>query len=65
MEYSILNIVLVASFSFVSVALGVKWLSETFIEYALAQRGLQMAKLNKQELERLLKEAEEDDDIIG
>jgi len=64
MELNILNIILVSSFGFLSVALGVKWISETIIEYALARQGLQMQKLSAQEFERLTREAAEDDDTF-
>mgnify|MGYP003109298719 FL=1 len=61
MECTQLNIVLVASFAFVSVALGVKWISQTLIEYALAQQGLQMSKLTQEDIDRMFKEDEDED----
>jgi len=60
MECTQLNIVLVASFAFVSVALGVKWISQTLIEYALAQQGLQMSKLTQEDIDRMFKEDEDE-----
>lgn len=45
------------AFIFVSFALGIKWLTQTLIEYALAKRGIQMMRLSKEQLEEL-----EDDD---
>ncbi len=61
MECTQLNIVLVASFAFVSIALGVKWISQTLIEYALAQQGLQMSKLTQEDIDRMFKEDEDED----
>ena len=40
MEISILNIILVTSFAFVSVALGVRWLGQTYIDWKLAKIGM-------------------------
>tara|TARA_X000001382_G_scaffold56670_1_gene38801 strand:+ start:1998 stop:2183 length:186 start_codon:yes stop_codon:yes gene_type:complete len=60
MECTQLNIILVASFAFVSVALGVKWISQTLIEYALAQQGLQMSKLTQEDIDRMFKEDEDE-----
>lgn len=45
------------SFIFVSVALGIKWISQTLLEYALAKHGIQMMRISKEQLEEL-----EDDD---
>ncbi len=44
MEFTLLNIVFVFSFFFVSVALGIKWLGETIIQIILARQGLEMVK---------------------
>jgi hypothetical protein len=44
MEINILNIILVTSFAFLSVALGVKWAIESVIDYKMAQYGLRMLK---------------------
>mgnify|MGYP003138721832 FL=1 len=60
MECTQLNIVLVGSFAFVSVALGVKWISQTLIEYALAQQGLQMSKFTQEDIDRMFKEDEDE-----
>ena len=60
MECTQLNIVLVASFAFVSVALGVKWISQTLIEYALAQQGLQMSRFTQEDIDRMFKEDEDE-----
>ena len=60
MECTQLNIILVVSFAFVSVALGVKWISQTLIEYALAQQGLQMSKFTQEDIDRMLKEDEDE-----
>ena len=54
MEYNFLNVLMVLSFTFVSVALGVKWISETLVEYALARQGLQMAKLNAEQMKKFM-----------
>ena len=64
MECSTLNIILVVSFAFVSVALGVKWATETFINYALAKQGMQMQVLTQEEFRRMMEE-DEDDDSTG
>jgi hypothetical protein len=40
MDINILNIILVASFGFVSVALGVRWLGQTYIDWKLAKLGM-------------------------
>lgn len=47
------------AFIFVSVALGIKWISQTLIEYGLAKHGIEMmrVKMSKEEYEEL-----EDDD---
>tara|TARA_B100000965_G_C19602918_1_gene764014 strand:+ start:13185 stop:13370 length:186 start_codon:yes stop_codon:yes gene_type:complete len=60
MECTQLNIILVVSFAFVSVALGVKWISQTLIEYALAQQGLQMSKFTQEDIDRMFKEDEDE-----
>ena len=59
MEYNILNIALVVSFSFVSVALGVKWIGEALIDYRMSQVGYIMSKLSKEELKEVLGENDE------
>jgi hypothetical protein len=60
MEYNILNILLVLSFSFVSIALGVRWIAQTIIEYKLARFGLMMERLDKKEFERMMEDKHED-----
>lgn len=45
------------AFIFVSVALGIRWISQTLIEYGLAKHGIEMMRVSKQQLEEL-----EDDD---
>ena len=40
MDINILNIILVTSFAFVSVALGVRWLGQTYIDWKLAKLGM-------------------------
>ena len=60
MEYNILNILLVLSFSFVSISLGVRWIAQTIIEYKLARFGLMMERLDKKEFERMMEDKHED-----
>ena len=60
MECNTLNIILVASFAVVSVALGVKWVSETLIQYALAKQGMRMELLSEEQVRQMMEE--EDDD---
>lgn len=62
MEYNILNITLVVSFAFVSVALGVKWLGQALIEYRLAKLGLMMERLDQNKFNTLLREEEDDEE---
>ena len=59
MECSTLNVILVSSFGFVSIALGVKWISETLIHYALAKQGMQMQIMTEEDLKKMM---EGDDD---
>lgn len=59
MEGTTLNMILVFSFLFVSVALGVKWIGEIIIQIILSRKGLEM---QKEELNRLFEALEEDDD---
>ena len=44
MEGTTLNMILVFSFLFVSVALGVKWIGEIIIQIILSRQGLEMQK---------------------
>lgn len=55
MEGTTLNMILVFSFLFVSVALGVKWLGEIIIKIVLC-------KQEKEQLEKIFAALEEDDD---
>ena len=55
METNILNIILVASFAFVSVAVGVKWAIESLIDYQMAKHGMRM-------MSEINKEAEDDEE---
>lgn len=55
-----LNSVVVFSFFFVSVALGIKWISETLVEYALAKQGLQMTKMNAEQMKKFLEGEDEE-----
>jgi len=59
MEGTTLNMILVFSFLFVSVALGVKWIGETILQIVLARQGLQM---QREDMDRLLDALEEEED---
>jgi hypothetical protein len=59
MENTELSMILVFSFLFVSVALGVKWIGEIILQIVLAKQGLEM---QKKDLDRLFQALEEDDD---
>ena len=58
MDISILNIILVTSFAFVSVALGVRWLGQTYIDWKLAKLGMIIERFEK---DKFIMEEEEDD----
>lgn len=60
MEINILNVALVGSFSFLTVALGIKWLGEALIEYRLAKLGLMMSKMDAKDLQELVEEDEDE-----
>lgn len=59
MEGTTLNMILVFSFLFVSVALGLKWIGEIILQIVLARQGLEM---QKQELNKLFEALEEEID---
>lgn len=59
MEGTTLNMILVFSFLFVSVALGVKWIGEIILQIVLARQGLEM---QKEELNKLFEALEEEID---
>jgi hypothetical protein len=59
MEGTTLNMILVFSFLFVSVALGVKWIGEVIIQIILTRQGLEM---QKEELNKLFDALEEETD---
>lgn len=61
MEINILNIALVGSFAFLTVALGIKWLGEALIEYRLAKLGLLMSKMHPRDLQELVEEDEDEE----
>ena len=61
MDINILNIILVTSFAFVSVALGVRWLGQTYIDWKLAKLGMIIERF---ENDKLIGE-EEDDNTSG
>jgi len=59
MEYNILNIILVVSFAFVSISLGIRWLGQSLIEYRLAKLGLMMERMDEKEFKKIM--GDEDD----
>lgn len=54
MEMTLLNMIFVFSFAFVSVALGIKWIGEIILQVVLARQGLMISR------DTLEKEDEED-----
>ena len=54
MEYNILNIILVVSFAFVSIALGIRWIGQAMIEYRLAKLGLMMERMDEKEFKKIM-----------
>jgi hypothetical protein len=59
MEGTTLNMILVFSFLFVSVALGVKWIGEIILQIVLAKQGLQM---QREDMDRLFEALEDEDE---
>jgi nicotinamide riboside transporter PnuC len=59
MEGTTLNMILVFSFLFVSVALGVKWIGEMILQIVLARQGLQM---QREDMDRLFEALEDEDE---
>lgn len=59
MEGTTLNMILVFSFLFVSVALGVKWIGEIILQIVLARQGLQM---QREDMDRLFEALEDEDE---
>ena len=59
MEGTTLNMILVFSFLFVSVALGVKWIGEIILQIVLARQGLQM---QREDMDRLFQALEDEDE---
>jgi len=59
MDGTILNMVLVFSFMFVSVALGVKWIGEIILQIILSRHGLQM---QRDDMDRLFEALEDEDE---
>ncbi len=51
--------ILVFSFLFVSVALGVKWIGEIILQIVLAKQGLQM---QREDMDRLFEALEDEDE---
>lgn len=58
MEHSLLNIILVLSFAFVSIALGIRWLGQIIIEYKLAKIGMMLER--KKDFTQIMVEEEDD-----
>jgi len=54
MEMTLLNMIFVFSFAFVSIALGIKWIGEIILQVVLARQGLMISR------DILEKEDEED-----
>ena len=61
MEYNILNIILVVSFAFVSIALGIRWIGQAMIEYRLAKVGMMMERMDDEEFKKMMKEMKDED----
>jgi hypothetical protein len=59
MDGTTLNMVLVFSFMFVSVALGVKWIGEIILQIILSRHGLQM---QRDDMDRLFEALEDEDE---
>jgi hypothetical protein len=57
MENTFLNILMVGSFAFVSVALGLKWSIQCLVDYRMARHGMKMLR------EMDIVEDEEDEEI--
>jgi len=64
MEPTTLNLILVGSFGFVSIALGVRWLGQTILEYQLTKKAIDENRVEIREIseEELMKLMGEDDD---
>jgi hypothetical protein len=54
MEMTLLNMIFVFSFAFVSVALGLKWIGEIILQVVLAKQGLMISR------DRLMEEDDEE-----
>tara|TARA_B100001094_G_C17444332_1_gene445139 strand:- start:159 stop:341 length:183 start_codon:yes stop_codon:yes gene_type:complete len=59
MEFNILNIILVFSFAFVSVALGIRWLGQALIDYRLAKLGMMMQHMDEKEFKKMMEDEDE------
>lgn len=60
MEMTLLNMIFVFSFFFVSVALGLKWIGETIIQIVLAKQGMSIVKEDIDEIRKALEENDEE-----
>jgi hypothetical protein len=61
METNVLTIILVSSFSFVSVSLGVRWAIESVIDYKMAQYGMRMLREEQPDIFEI--EVDDDDEF--
>lgn len=60
MEMTLLNMIFVFSFFFVSIALGLKWIGETIIQIVLAKQGMSIVKEDIDEIRKALEENDEE-----
>ena len=60
MEMTLLNMIFVFSFFFVSMALGLKWIGETIIQIVLAKQGMSIVKEDIDEIRKALEENDEE-----
>lgn len=59
MEMTLLNLIFVFSFFFVSVALGLKWIGETIIQIVLARQGMSIVKEDLEEIRKAMEDNDE------
>ena len=60
MEMTLLNMIFVFSFFFLSVALGLKWIGETIIQIVLARQGMSIVKEDLEEIRKAMEDNDED-----
>jgi hypothetical protein len=61
MEPTLLNMVFVFSFFFLSVSLGLKWIGETIIQIILTRQGMEMVHTDLATLMEALEDEEDED----